>query len=166
MNQPGEGGAVAPRQAVASAIQDLVAARLARGFLPVAVLFLAGLAELVWRGWDELAAWLLPGGALVAAAAMLAHGLRVVQEAFGRPRRVWMSLAAWASVLPLGYGLWVLGWWGLRRLAMGGGLAGLATGILFAGLGTWVLRAWMRLVEAGQLARLMTVGLEQRGEEA
>lgn len=167
---PQGGQPVAPRQAVASAIQNLVAARLGRGFVPAALLFLVGLVELaaplrgdVPAGPTSTHALALAGGAVVSAAAMLAHGLRVVQEAFGRPARFWMRLARWGSGAPLLYGLYVLGWRGLRQLALGGGLAGLGLGIGFAVLGSWILRSWMRVVEVEQLARVMTLGLQ--GEE-
>jgi hypothetical protein len=33
-------------------------------------------------------------------------------------------------------------------------------------MGTWLLRSWMRVVEVEQLARLMTFGLEEKGEGA
>lgn len=55
---------------------------------------------------------------------------------------------------------------GFRQLTVGSGLAGPVLGIVFAILGTWVLRSRMRVVEVEQLARFMTVGLEERGEEA
>jgi hypothetical protein len=77
-----------------------------------------------------------------------------------------MTAARGCAVLPLLYGLYVLGWRGLRSLALGGGLAGVAAGILFAVLGTWVLRSWMRVVEVEALARLTTFGLDEKGEEA
>ena len=158
-----EGRPLAPRQAVAGAIQDLAAARLGRGFLPMGVLLLVGLVELGTRGPGDGSALLLASGALASAGAMLAHGLRVVQESFGRPPRLWMTLARWVTMLPLLFGLYVLGWRGLRQLAVGEGLASLALGIVFAVMGSWVLRAWMRVVEVEQLARLMTFGLEDGG---
>jgi hypothetical protein len=161
-----DGSPVAPRQAVASAIQDLVAARLARSFVPAGLLFLAGLAELGVRGPADGAALLLSAGAAVSAGAMLAHGLCVVQNAFGRRPRLWMTVARWGSFTPLLYGLYVLGWRGLRELAMGEGLARWGLGISFAFLGTWVLRSWTRVVEVEQLARLMTFDLDKTGEEA
>jgi hypothetical protein len=159
---------MAPRQAVAAAIQDLVAARLARGFVPAALLFSLGLVELgvpalVGASPEGSGALLLAFGALASAGVMLAHGLRVVQEAFGRPQRAWMTLARWIGALPLAYGLYVLAWRGLRQLAMGGGRAGLGLGIVFAVLGTWVLRSGLRVVEVEGLARLMTFDLEGRG---
>jgi hypothetical protein len=77
-----------------------------------------------------------------------------------------MVLARWGSGLPLLYGLYVIGWLGLRQLAAGDGLRGFGLGIVFAVLGAWVLRSWMRVVEVERLARLMTFGLEERGDEA
>ena len=164
---------MAPRQAVASAVQNLVAMRLGRGFVPAGLLFLAGLVELgasLLRvgaaGAGDTGAVVLAGGAIVSAAALLAHGQRLVQESFGRPRRPWMTLARWGTGVPLVYGVYVLGWRGLRELAMGDGMAGLALGIVFAVLGTWLLRSWMRVVEVERLARVMTFGLDERGDEA
>jgi hypothetical protein len=161
---------VPPRQAVASAIQDLIAARLARGFVPAALLFAAGVARLVaplpLGGPVNSGGLALSAGALLSAGAMLAHGQRVVQESFGRPHMPWMSVARWGSAVPVLYGLYVLAWWGLRGVARGGGLAGAALGIVFAVMGTWLLRSWMRVVEVERLARVMTLGLEQGGEEA
>jgi len=161
-----DGPPVPPRQAVATAIQNLVVVRLGRGFVPAAILFLVGLVELGTRGPADGRALFLAAGALVSAAAMLGHGLRVVQEAFGRRARAWMIVARWASGLPLLYGLYVLAWRGLRELAAGGGLTGFGLGIVFAALGLWVLRSWMRVVEVEALARVMTLGLEGGGEGA
>jgi len=161
-----QGPPVAPRTAVATAIQNLVAARLGRGFLPAGAIFLTGLVELGTGGLGDRGGWVLAVGALASAGAMLAYGLRIVQEAFGRRPRLWMVPARWGSVLPLLFGLYVLGWRGLRQLALGEGASGLFVGIVFAGVGTWILRAWMRVVEVEQLARLMTVNLEEGGKRA
>jgi hypothetical protein len=158
---------------VAAAIQSLVAARLGRGFLPAGLLFVVGFVELaapIFRGAPGASApsrgLVLAVGARASAAALLARGQRVVQTAFGHPARPWMRLARWGDVVPLLYGLYVLGWRGLREFAVGGDLAGAALGIVFALLGTWILRSWMRIVEVEQLARHMTLGLEGRGEKA
>ena len=162
----GEGSpAPGPRQAVASAIQDLVAVRLGRGFAPLALLLLAGLLELGIGGLADRGGLLLSAGSLVAGGTMLAHGLGVVQEAFGRRRRPWMVAAKWGSFVPLLFGLYVLGWRGLRQLAALEGLASAGLGILFAVIGTWLLRSWTRVVEVERLARFMLVGLDERGDE-
>jgi len=151
---------LAPRQAVATAIQDLVVARLGRGFIPLAVLFLGGVAELVSQ--DGVSHGLgLSLGALASAGAMLAYGLRVVQRAFGRDEHIWMSLAMWGSLVPFAFALYVLGWLGLRMLATGGGVMGFVAGIAFAAMGVWVLRCWMRVVEVERLARIMTLDLDE-----
>lgn len=153
---------LSPRHAVATAIQDLVAARLGRGFVPLGLLFLWGLAQLA-RGGDGPEALVLSLGSLAAAATMLAYGLRVVQRAFGRSERFWMSIAMWGSLVPFAFALYVLGWRGLRELATGGDLMGSLVGIVFAALGSWVLRCWMKVVEVERLARIMTEDLEGRG---
>ncbi len=86
---------VAPEQAVGQAIQDLTAARLGRGFIPLSVLALAGVVQAV-RGPGGLGEGLVLGfGALAASVAMLGFGLRVSQLAFGLPERAWMRLAMW-----------------------------------------------------------------------
>lgn len=137
---------------VAHAIQRLAAARLGRAFVPLGVLVGMGVAQaLTGRGGLLLAA-----GAPLAALAMLGYGLRVVQGAFGRPRRPWMALAALASVVPPAYALWVLGWLGLRGLASAGGIfsGGWAAAHLLVGI--WLLRGWMRLLELSRLAEAMS----------
>jgi hypothetical protein len=145
---------------VGDAIQALMAARLGRGFVPLGVLFAMG-----------LGAWLLgaPGGqalafgAILAGAAMLSYGLRIVQRALGRPHRAWMSLAMAASVVPPAFALYVLGWRGLRALAGAGSPGSLALATLLFALGVWVLRVWMRVVEVERLAQIMTTNPNEDG---
>lgn len=146
-----------PRQAVAHAVQNLVAARLGRGFVPLAVLFLIGAGEPFVVGARVP---VLALGALAAAGAMLAYGLRISQRAFARPHRAWMSWARLGSLVPPLFSLYVLAWRGLRQLAAGGGLGGLGGGIAFAALGTWAMRSWMKVVEVERLAQVMTMDLE------
>lgn len=141
-------------QAVGRAIQDLAVARLGRAFVPVALIFLVGLGEMLTgaRGLE------LAFAAPLAAAAMLAHGLRVVQQTFGRPPRWWAALTPAAGVLPLGLGLYVLGWRGLRTLAAYHGLTELVSGVFFTLVGLWILRMWTKLLELGTLADAMVMG--------
>jgi hypothetical protein len=143
-----------PRQVVATAVQDLVASRLGRGFLPLAVLFAVGVAEQLTVGLGIPA---LSVGALAAGGTMLAYGLRISQRAFGRPQRAWMSWAMFGSLVPPLFALYVLGWRGLRQLAVGDGLPAQGAGIAFAALGTWAMRSWMRVVEVERLAQVMTM---------
>jgi hypothetical protein len=148
------------RQVVATAVQGLVAARLARGFGPLALLFVVGLVEyFAVSGPGTLA---LPLGAVGAASAMLAYGLRISQKAFARPHRAWMSAAMLGSLVPPLFALYVLGWRGLRQLAAGGGPSGMGVGIAFAVMGTWAMRSWMKVVEVERLAQVMT--LDMKGE--
>lgn len=147
--------APAPAQVVGPVIQDLAAARLGRAFVPLVLLVLFGLGGILRGGGAE--AFLLAVGGPVSAGAMLAFGMRVAHAAFGRPRRPWMAWAAVAGVLPPTYGIWVLAWLGLRRLAAGGGAPNLLVGLVLASLGFWVLRSWLRIVELQRLAEAMTL---------
>lgn len=146
-----------PRGAVLGAIQKLMAARLGRGFVPLAVLF----------GFGAVGVFGGPGpgfplaiGALLSSAAMLAYGMRIVQRAIGAPVRFWWHLALLSSVVPPVYAAYVLGWLGLRGIAVSPfGVVTLGA-VILCGLGVWVFRAWMRIVEIERLARIMTMNLD------
>lgn len=86
---------------------------------------------------------------------MLAPGLRVVQRAFGRPRRWWMRLASVGSLVPPALSLWVIGWLGLRRLAHWSRPGPVLAGLAWSVLGAWVLKSWLRIVELERLAVVM-----------
>jgi hypothetical protein len=146
--------ATTPDLVVGRVIQDLTAKRLGRAFLPVAVLTLAGLARLVLGGLGRPEPWVLALGGPLTAATMLAYGIRGVQRAFGRPRRPWMSVVGVASLVPPVFGVYVLGWLGLREMARGGA-GSLATGALLAALGVWTLLGWLRIMEVQRLADTM-----------
>lgn len=152
-----------PRAVVAGAIQNLTAARLGRAFIPLALLFAMGAVGFAGSGRTGL--WTAIG-ALGTSAVMLAYGLRTVQRSLGRSRRTWMSLAMLASVVPPGYGLWVLGWRGLRALTDSTDPSGLVMAILYVALGVWVLRTWMGIVEIERLARVMSSNLDGDGDSA
>ena len=143
---------------VATAVQDLVAARLGRSFVPLAVLFVVGIVERFASSDGE--ALVLCSGAVGAACAMLAYGLRTAQRAFARPPRAWMAWVTVGSLVPPAFALYVLAWRGLRQLATGGDASGFGVGIAFAVLGTWVMRTWMRVVEVERLAQVMTMDIE------
>lgn len=150
-----------PREAVNAAIQNLMASRLGRGFVPLGLLFVWGVGSMFLGGGVTL-----PGGAVAAAAAMLAYGLRIVQRAFGRPDRLWMTLASVGSVIPPLFSVYVLGWLGLRGFTMGFGLSTFASATLSTALGVWSLQSWMKVVEIERLARLMTLNLDGEGGPA
>ncbi len=145
---------------VGQAIQRLAAKRLGRAFLPLALLFLTGLGRML----SAHEGFLLAAGAPLSAGAMLAYGLRVVERTFGKPPRPWMALAVVGGVVPPAYGLWVLGWEGLRTLASGGGLSAVVVGVLMSVLGVWVLRAWVRILELNRLAEVMALGGSDGGD--
>ena len=150
-SEPLPGAAV---QTVGLAIQKLAAKRLGRAFTPLTLLFLGGLGQMLATGEG----FLLAAGAPLSALAMLAYGLRVVQRSFGKPRRLWMALAVAGGIVPTAYGLWVLGWGGLRALASAEGIVAVAVALVTSVLGLWVLRAWVRILELSRLAEVMALG--------
>lgn len=153
----------ATRQVVGGAIQNLMVARLGRSFVPLALLFLAGVVQSLTGDAARVEGFVIALGAIATSAAMLAYGLRVVQRAFGRGHRFWMTAAMAGSLVPLAYSLYVIGWSGLRLLFAGSGVAGVGAAILHVGAGVWVLRSWMKVVEIERLARVMSMNLD--GEE-
>lgn len=149
-------------QAVGRAVQDLAAVRLGRGFIPLTLLFLLGVGQMLTGS---------PGfpvavGAPVSAAAMLAYGLRVVQRAFGRAARPWMVLAVLGSLIPPLFGVYVMGWRGLRVVAQASGPGSILSGLVMVALGVWVLRSWVQLLELHRLADAMAVGFMDGDEES
>ena len=160
MSEPWESAEVpqAPQVVVGTAIQNLAAARLGRGFLPLAILFLAGVGETVAGGIAARGLGLAVGAPL-SAGAMLAYGLRIVQRAFDKPRAPWMAVAGVASLVPPLWGLWVFGWLGLRGIAVGGGTGALVGAVAFTVVSLWFLRSWLRLLELQRLTDVMSLGL-------
>lgn len=146
-----------PRAVVAGGIQNLLATRLGRGFIPLAGLFVAGVVRVMA---SAPGGWLVALGALASGGALLAFGLAVVQDVLARPRRTWRYVARAGAVVPAIFGAYVLGWRGLRGLAGSGGALDFGTAILYVVLGVWVLRAWLRVVEIRRLARVMTENIE------
>jgi hypothetical protein len=142
---------------VGPAIQRLAAARLGRGFLPLGVLLLVGLSEMIGSRRPGAGAFLLALGALASAGAMLAYGLGAAQRAFGLPRKSWWPLATAGGLVPLVFGVYVLGWRGLRLIARWDGVPGVAAGAAFVALGLWTLVSWQRLAELETLATAMTL---------
>jgi hypothetical protein len=159
-----DAGTPAPQQAIGQAIQGITAARLGRGFVPLAVLGVVGIAELGFVGPGRPGGWSLLLGAGATAGAMLAFGLRNVQLVFGRPRRAWMTLAGLGSLIPPAFGLYVIAWRGLREVAVGEGTAVRLLGVFLSVLGVWALRSWMKLLEVQALGRAMALpGMDDGG---
>lgn len=146
---------------MAGAIQELVAARLGRGFIPLAGLFAAGLVASFASAGPGL--W-TAAGALASAAVMLAYGLATVQQVLGRPDKPWMTVAGIAAVVPLAYGVYVVGWLGLRGFTVVDGATSLVKATLYVILGVWVLRSWLKVVEVRRLARVMASNIDVDGE--
>ncbi len=149
---------VAPEQAVGRAIQELMASRLGRGFMPLGLLATVGLFELLSFDFIGGEGFTLVLGAVASGAAMLSYGLRVSQLAFGRAERPWMSAARLASLIPPGFALYVLAWRGLRFFVVGSGVSGLVTSIFFTVMGVWAMHAWMKIAELERLSLAMQSG--------
>ena len=158
--------ATAPQQVVGKAIQDLTASRLGRGFFPLALLGVGGFVQFVIAGFASPEGLALAVAALATGGAMLAYGLRIVQHAFGRERKPWMSAATLGGLVPPLFALYLIGWRGLRGLGGGRGAGGTVLAILFIATGVWVLRSWMKVVEVEQLARVMALNMDEEGGPA
>lgn len=150
----------ASRTVVAGAVQKLAAARLGRGFIPLAVLTVAGLVEMIRLGPLSPDALILALGAPASAGAMILYGMRAVRSALGRRRRGWNLLVGVLGFLPFLFALYVVGLRGLRPLAaLAGdfGVAGLLGGSFYLLVGAWLLRMLWRLTEVQRLATSMVV---------
>ena len=151
---------VAPEQAVGRAIQELMASRLGRGFLPLGLLAIVGLLELLSFDFIGGGGLALVLGAIAAGVAMLSFGLRVSQLAFGREERRWMSAAMLFSLIPPGFALYVLAWRGIRFFVVGSGVSGFLTSIFFTVVGGWAMHSWTKVAEVGRLSQVMASGRE------
>ncbi len=142
-------------------IQDLMAGRLGRGFVPLGVLSVVGLLELLSIDFIAGDGLVLVLGAIAAGVAMLSCGLRVSQLAFGRAKRPWMSAAMLFSLIPPGFAVYVLAWRGLRLFVVGTGVSGLATAGFFTVAGAWTMYSWTKVAELERLSLAMgTAGKE------
>ena len=142
-------------------IQDLMAGRLGRGFVPLGVLSVVGLLELLSIDFIAGDGLVLVLGAIAAGVAMLSYGLRVSQLAFGRGKRPWMSAAMLFSLIPPGFAVYVLAWRGLRLFVVGTGVSGLATAGFFTVAGAWTMYSWTNVAELERLSLAMgTAGRE------
>ncbi|MFQ5535935.1 MAG: hypothetical protein ACE5GJ_00660 [Gemmatimonadota bacterium] len=142
-------------QAVGRAIQDLMAVRLGRGFIPLGLIALVAALRWLLFGAAAGGAVILMAGAILSAIAMLSFGLEVVQRAFRRSQRPWMTLAAVGSVVPPLFGVYVAGWSGLRVVALGAGVVDRGMAAVLTLLGLWTLRRWLQVVEVKGLATAM-----------
>ena len=151
---------VAPEQAIGRAIQELMAIRLGRGFIPLGLLAIVGLLDVL--SFDVIGGegFVLALGAIAAGAAMLSYGLRVSQLAFGRAERPWMSAAMLFSLIPPGFALYVLAWRGLRYFVVGSGVSGWLTSIFCTLVGGWVMYSWMKVAELERVSLAMRSDVE------
>ena len=149
-----------PTAGVRDAVQNLMAARLGRAFLPLGVVgavhfgrILVGVPGALWVAL----------GAVFATLTTLAYGLRVVQRALERPQRLWMTVAGATNLIGPAFGLYLLSWEGLGRIAPATEPLTVVVAILHVGLGVWVLRTWWQVMEIERLARIMLMNPYQDG---
>ena len=147
-----------PGPVIGPAIQNIVARRLGRAGIGLVVISALGLVEMALGATEpiaNLATVLVP---LACGGALLALGMRTVKRAFGAEAVRWSPLISVLGLLPLGFGIWLLAYRGLRAFAIGGaphpGWVGYAA---WAILGYRLLRDSARLSEAGLLAQTMIV---------
>jgi hypothetical protein len=100
---------------------------------------------------------------------MLVYGLRAVHKAMGRRGGGWMAITGLAGLVPWAFGVYVLGFRGLRPL---GGLfstfepVNLVASLIFLALGLRVLWAQGKLVELQRLADTMSMAVPEEEEGA
>ena len=150
-----------PDLVISGAIHNLVAARLGRAFVPLAGLFAAGMVRLLGGAPGGL--WMAVG-AVASAGAMLWYGLAIVRAPSGRGSVAGRLAGAVCTVVPSLFGIYVLGWAGLRGLAAATGGGSVAAAILYVALGVWVLTSWLRLTEVRRLAQVMIPSHDLSGE--
>ncbi len=150
-------------QTIGPAIMKSMVPRLGRALVPIVIAWIVGWLQIA-RGAPGSAAVLL-FGAPIAIGLLLVLSTSIVRNAFGRPLRPWMAVAPLGGVVPIVFGLYVLGWMGLRETAAGGSGVEIGIGLAMVVLGGWILRAVMNVIELQQLARVMVAPTSaERGE--
>ena len=106
---------------------------------------------------SQVALWCLVGVPL-SALALFGIGWKGVRVGSGDPPAPWMTWATLGTVVPYVHGLYVFGFAGLQRVALGGWTMGsLAMGLLYAFLGLRLLRDALKVAEVGRLGIFMSV---------
>lgn len=151
------------RPVVATAVQTMVARRLARAFPVLGLLAVAGLVELVVRREPTVAIAVAAAGAPVSAVALVAQGLGIVRRTAGVQLRGLWRLARASWLLPLAYGLFLLVGRGLAGIAE---VEAMAAPLWLAAL--YGLAGWRVLTHVGSVsetARLAAAMLEPTAGE-
>jgi hypothetical protein len=151
----------AMREAVAKAVRNLAARRLARGFLPLGLVFLFGAMQMAFRGALDGDYAVLTVGAMVAAGAMLVYGNGAVRRALGAQGAVAGWVTTTAGLVPYVFALYLLGFRGLRPLASSGpsvsGVVGRLVALGFLLVAAKLLWDLSHLTRLHILARTMTM---------
>ena len=160
-SEPRVGNDESTRAAVAKVVQKMAAARLARGFLPLGVIFLFGTVQMALRGPLESDYALLALGSLGAAVAALVYGNGAVRRALGTDGPGLTRAVTLLGLFPYAFALYLLGFRGLRLLSGGSGRAdgpvGFVVAVVFVILAARILWDLSRLTRLHRLARTMTV---------
>lgn len=164
---PGDRHADPTRRAVAGVVQTMVASRLGRAFLPLLPVVLFGAVQMALRGPLAADYAVLALGGLAAGASMLLYGNGAVRRALGRrgDAAAWLGTAS--GLVAYAFAFWLLGFRGLRPVALvTAGEAGAGTllpALLFVVLAARILWDLSRLTELHRLARTMTVPAPEEG---
>ena len=129
------------------AVQRTAAANLGRAFPPLVALAVTGLVQGLRGTLFAGEVFVLVGGSILVAIAMLAYGQLAVHKALGRPKRAWMVVASVGGLLPYAFGLYVVVGLGIMPLAGGFGLRRILATLFFVGAGGWSLLSQWRLTD-------------------
>lgn len=154
------GGSSDPREVIVASVRQTAAQRLARAFLPLALLDALALAGLVAGAFPGVVVLGVVVGSPFVAAAFLLMGQGAVRLAAGlRASGIWAS-AGWIWILPWGWALWVLVAGSIlpgRTALQTGAWLRLGFALACGLLAVRVLRDGLRIGELRRLAETMAI---------
>jgi hypothetical protein len=150
---------------VAQAVERMVAAKIAMGLPPLAVLGLYGLVQSIRHGFQPSEHLVFLIGAVLSMMAMVAYGLQAVSRVLEKRGR-WGGLVFAGSFLPLLFAGYVIVTRVLFLFRLGGaaGLGPVVGNLGLLALAAMSMRAQWKLTEVHLLAREMA-GVERMGLE-
>ncbi len=148
---------------VAKAVERMVAAKIAEGLPPLAVLGIYGLVQSVRHGFQPSDHVVFLIGAVLSMVAMVAYGLQAVSRVLEKQSR-WGGLVFAGSFVPLLFAGYVIVTRVLFLFRLGGaaGLGSVVGNIGLLALAAMFMRAQWKLIEVHLLAREMA-GVERMG---
>ena len=141
---------------MAQAVERMVAAKIAIGLRPLAVLGLLGLVQFLRNGLQPDEHVVLMVGAVLSMVAMVGYGLQAVSMVLEKPSR-WDAVVVAGSFVPLIFAGFVImtSIRDLTRLGAESGLGPIVADIFLLVLAAMCLRAQWKLIEVHRLAREM-----------